>query len=880
MASMTRKLSRQSLLISFHRNGDLWFLFCYLPFAMNDTTLTLDQALQQAVAHHRAGQLPEAEKLYRAILEAQPGHPDANHNLGVLAVNVNQPAAALPFFKTALEANPTQAQYWLSYIDALIRTGQADAARQVIAAARQRGLDGEPLHQLEKKLGAISQNPSLDSPPHTVAIAHREAGRYREAAAWLQDWLASQAQDAAAHALLGQVLLLDKQEEAAQVAIERAVALDAALPVVQRNLARLHLKQQKLEAALQAAQAAQQGNPANPESWLVLAAALGANKQDDKALPLVEQALQARPDYAEAFANRAILRLRANDLTAALADVEKALALKPHLGQLWAIAGSLRYQFKNLPGAIEALHKAREYEPENVSHMVNLGEYLRQDKQVEASLTLLEKATAIDPGNHGAWVNYGAALQEAERIDEAKAAYQKALDINPKSAEIANNLGALAKDAENWEDAAKFFGMAVDVKPDSAAIQCNLGVALKELDKIHEAAEHLQQAIQIDPNHAPAYVGLARMEIDQGEFAAAEVQIEKALQADPDSASAWALVPKLRKMAQADAGWIERARQLLDVEKSSQSRISLLYAMGKYSDDTKDYAAAFAYYQQANQLKKKINRAYDRQNHTNRINILTASHTREAVGKLRPGASASTQPLFIVGMPRSGTSLLEQILASHPQTFGAGELKFWGKAVGRFAQESHTAQYHEDMLRETAAACLAKLFQRAPTALRVVDKMPGNFHHLGFIHATFPQARILHATRNPVDTCLSIYFQDFTQSHDYANDLDDLACYYREYRRLMDHWRAVLPPEIFLEVPYEALIEDPEGWGKRIIDFIGLEWDESCLDFHQTQRRVGTSSNWQVRQPIYKTSKERWRNYAEWIAPLLPLQEFDDPARG
>ncbi|QFY88394.1 sulfotransferase [Magnetovirga frankeli] len=295
--------------------------------------------------------------------------------------------------------------------------------------------------------------------------------------------------------------------------------------------------------------------------------------------------------------------------------------------------------------------------------------------------------------------------------------------------------------------------------------------------------------------------------------------------------------------------------------------------MGKFCDDTKDYAAAFAYYRQANELKKQINRAYDRQTQVARVNILIDSHAPEVVRQAWAGSSDSQQPLFILGMPRSGTSLLEQILASHPQTFGAGELKFWGDAVKRFAQESHTAQYGEAMLRETAAACLANLDKHSADALRVVDKMPRNFHYLGFIHACFPQARILHATRNPIDTCLSIYFQDFKQSHDYANDLDDLVHYYREYRRLMDHWRSVLPADVLLEVPYESVIADQEGWSRRVIDFIGLDWDESCLNFHQTQRRVGTSSNWQVRQPIYQTSKERWRHYAEWIEPLLVLQD-------
>lgn len=229
--------------------------------------ISLAEALQLAVSHHQSGRLPEAEKLYRAILEAQPNHPDANHNLGVLAVGVGQPAAALPFLKAALEVNPTHAQYWLSLIDALIRSGQQESARQVINTARQRGLTGEPIDQLESRLAGASQ-PTAEALPaaHTTAIALRETGCYREAAAGLQDWLKQQPQDAGAHALLAHVLLLDNQTEAAATAIDQARRLDPSAPVVQRNYARLLLKRQQADAALQSAQAAQQADPNNPES--------------------------------------------------------------------------------------------------------------------------------------------------------------------------------------------------------------------------------------------------------------------------------------------------------------------------------------------------------------------------------------------------------------------------------------------------------------------------------------------------------------------------------------------------------------------------------------------------------------------------------------
>jgi len=299
----------------------------------------------------------------------------------------------------------------------------------------------------------------------------------------------------------------------------------------------------------------------------------------------------------------------------------------------------------------------------------------------------------------------------------------------------------------------------------------------------------------------------------------------------------------------------------------------LCYALGKYNDDTRQYDAAFASYERANRLKRQLAGAFDRDEFSRSVDAIIAAHPAEAM-RGQAGGSGSRRPLFIVGMPRSGTSLTEQILASHPEVFGAGELRFWGLQVQKHLSSMPSWMHDVPLLQDIATQYEAELQRHSAAASRVVDKMPGNFLNLGLIHAAFPQARILHTRRNPIDTCLSIYFQGFNNQHTYANDLDDLAFYYREYHRLMAHWRAVLPPEVLLDVPYEELVEDQEGWSRRIIDFIGLEWDERCLDFHETERKVGTASNWQVRQKIYKTSKERWRNYEKFVGPLLPLLEL------
>jgi hypothetical protein len=235
-------------------------------------------------------------------------------------------------------------------------------------------------------------------------------------------------------------------------------------------------------------------------------------------------------------------------------------------------------------------------------------------------------------------------------------------------------------------------------------------------------------------------------------------------------------------------------------------------------------------------------------------------------------AIASERPVFVVGMPRSGTSLAEQMLASHPAVFGAGELPFWSNVSAHL--ESSTAG-GDAGAGGAIGGCgrdyLRLLDDLSPGAMRVVDKMPSNFLSLGLIHAALPNARIIHMRRNPIDTCLSIYFQNFDVAHSYASDLEDLAHYYTEYLRLMKHWGSLLPKQALMDVPYEGLVDDPEAWSRGMIEFIGLPWDSSCLDFHRTDRAVVTRSRWQVRQAISKSSVQRWHHYERFVGPLLKL---------
>jgi len=385
------------------------------------------------------------------------------------------------------------------------------------------------INQLKKT--ATDQTAALE-----CAIAHREAGRYKESVLIIQDWLVRNPQDAGAHSLLAQLLSLDKQDDPAWVAINTALSINPFLSVVQRNHARLLLKRQKPAEALQAAQTAYEVDVMDPENQLVLAGTLAANGQSEQALRLLNDALRSRPNYAEALANRALLKLRSGDSSGALADAEQSLSIKPHLYQLWSTVGLLRHQYKNIPGAIEALEKALDYEPENVGHLVNLGKFKRQAGMLNAAIALLEKAVAIQPGNPAAWVNLGAALQKSNKIPEAKEAYLKSVELAPDQAEVINNLGVLAKEEGLWADALHYFDQALHYQPTRVGFMTNRAAVLNALGRHDEAEQLLKGAIDTDPPHNDVYFELCNALIGKKEYAGAKAVLDAmSLPASSDS---------------------------------------------------------------------------------------------------------------------------------------------------------------------------------------------------------------------------------------------------------------------------------------------------------------------------------------------------------
>lgn len=503
-------------------------------------------------------------------------------------------------------------------------------------------------------------------------------------------------------------------------------------------------------------------------------------------------------------------------------------------------------------------------------------EYFNQGDYVEA-ISLYEELIKTNSKHAGAFNNLGAALYKLGRFKEAEQSWRQATQVKSDNFDAHNNLGNLLRWKGHFAEAEAVLRRAIKLRPNHVAARINLGLTLASLGRMREAKASFEKALKIAPRDVDVLNGLAGVARLEGRFDEAEALYKRALEINPNAAGAWAGLVGIRKMTSLESSWLERMEALAASGIPSWEETELRFAIGKYCDDVKDFKRAFQSYKRGNDLLKLLAEPYEHESRSQDVDEFVRVYTRQTVSGLEVGGSASAKPVFVVGMMRSGTSLVEQIISTHPAAVGMGELGFWADAAREHASALRQGLLGEPLRKKLEEAYLRVLAKHSATAQRIVDKTPVNADYLGLIHSIFPRARIIHMQRDPIDTCLSCYFQQLSPGLKFTMDLSDLAHYYREHERLMAHWHAVLPPGTVLDVPYAELVADQKGWTRKILDFIGLEWDERCLDFHQTGRAVVTASYWQVRQKIYVDSVGRWRNYEEFIGPLLELK--NNPAR-
>ena len=376
----------------------------------------------------------------------------------------------------------------------------------------------------------------------------------------------------------------------------------------------------------------------------------------------------------------------------------------------------------------------------------------------------------------------------------------------------------------------------------------------------------------VDPKNAAAHFEIGNVKKQLGQFADARRAFERAIALSPKRPAFHRALAETERFGGSDPRL--KALELLERDENSfpeNEKVELHFALAKAYDDLKQYDRAFEHLQKGNRIYRQLV-PYDEKAVFDFFHEIAEAFTPAAMDTKRGIGHPSDVPVFVVGMPRSGTTLVEQILASHPSVFGAGELLYTQDLIlGGYAGADYPADLASlspDALRRFGGFYAVRVGSLAPQAKRIVDKLPANFRHLGLIHLALPNARIIHIKRDPLDTCFSCYSKLFASGLNYTYDLGELGRYYKAYEALMGHWRAVLPQGAMLEVRYETLVENFAEEAKRIVAFCGLEWDERCLKFYETKRAVRTLSEFQVRQPLFKSSIGRWRAYEKYLQPL------------
>jgi tetratricopeptide (TPR) repeat protein len=564
------------------------------------------------------------------------------------------------------------------------------------------------------------------------------------------------------------------------------------------------------------------------------------------------------------FANSFKWRLLEKGVGKDIADrVTEKLVLHVSLNQAdWALSRN------------EMAGPADQPQSRNARDLLSQGNKCMAQGENSEAITFYRELLTLNPRHSEALNNLGATLSRLGRYSEAEEILRRTIRMYPDFGDANSNLGILLRCSGRVAEAETWLRRAIKINPKHVDARTNLGLALAYFGRLSDAKAQFRKALKFAPRYAQTLFAMGFLATIEGRFDEAEAMFKRALEADPKLPSAWAAMAGLRKMTSSDAAWLQSAEEIAAGGISVMDEADVRFAIAKYCDDVGDFKGAFQSYERANELHKMAAASYDRDARAQLVDDLMRVYTRETLSHVGPLASDSMKPIFVVGMPRSGTSLMEQIIASHPDAKGAGELAFWSRAAHDHETVLRRTLLDESTRKRLAEDCLRDLQARSGDALRIVDKTPVNSDYLGMIHSVFPNARIIYMQRDPIDSCLSCYFQKFDVQLNFTMDLSDLAHYFRQHQRLMAHWRAVLPPGSILDVPYAELVTDQEGWTRKVLAFLGLEWDQRCLDFHKTERPIVTASAWQVRQKIYKGSVARWRHYEKFIGPLLELKDL------
>ncbi len=594
----------------------------------------------------------------------------------------------------------------------------------------------------------------------------------------------------------------------------------------------------------------------------------------EEAAFLCKKVLSRDPSNMLARGIQAVIEAQLGRYAEAVAQFPNVLREAPDFfdGWIWLSIsyGKLGRRDEALRAAIEAV----QLRPEEGLALNNLGLcYLALPNFPEA-IAAFQRAAACAPDSTEIAVNLGTALRRFGRILEAKESFKKAVASAQNSPKSYLSLGEALFAQHQWEPALDCAEKCVRGDPELPAGRTLLAKVLILLGRSEASKEHCLKAIELDPMNDAGPMLLASALETQGLNEEAAFQYRKAIDLRPNQGYAYLSLATGRHISASDSETISRMEELTHDQNLHKDEIKALhYGLGRVFESAKDYERSMRHYDEANRIgfsQTSPRAPFYREAHRISLEQTRELFSEDLFDQWRGIGLDSDFPIFIVGMMRSGTTLMEQILSRHPSVGAAGEQRFWTDNA-QLAVDPQTRALRKDQLLMLANEYIAVLQDIAPGVPHVTDKMPANTIALGLIHLAFPNARIIHMNRNAADTCLSIYLTPNSALIDYAHNKENIAFAYRQHRTLMEHWRKVLPGDRLMDVAYEELVDDQERISRKVVEFCGLDWSDLCLSPENNERTVTTPSHWQVRQPVYKSSVERWRNFEPWIPEFRAL---------
>lgn len=556
------------------------------------------------------------------------------------------------------------------------------------------------------------------------------------------------------------------------------------------------------------------------------------------------------------------------------ATLKKALATNPHETQALLLLGVVESETGRHQIATEHFIKAVNLEPNNPIGHALLGKcFAKQGFHLEA-IQQFQQALSLNPNGYEAMYALAesmiAARLERQAVRVLRQAVSKAPDLQGFLL-----LADLERESGRIEDAEKYCRMAIDSAPDLASGHVLMGRILTEQTRFDEAGIHWKRAEELNVEAGSIHLTKAFSLGTIGQFDATLKELERSIAANPNQGIAYKAIAYSKRITSSDLPLVHQMEALLlNDAVATEEQVHLLYALGKSYDNLGDFERAIDFFDQANALRDQL-RTEPPFNWAVISSVIDASKklfTHKDLQRWRHAGIESSVPILVVGMIRSGTTLIEQMLTCHPKVGGAGEQYYWGENEPGFI-DHRGLRVHPARLSACAREYLEVLTTVAPGYEHVIDKNPSNFMLLGSMHLAFPNMRIIHIRRNPIDTALSIWTTPMNSRAPFASSRESIVFAYKEYLRIMNHWREVLPPDRLLDVQYEDLVAEPESHGRRMLEFCGLEWDEACLHPEANRRRIKTPSFWQARQPIYKSSTSRWKQYEPWLGAFEELRE-------